>query len=158
MARYHDEEWGVAVADDNAHFERLTLEIFQAGLSWRMILHRRPAFRKAFARFSIARVARFGGREVRRLLNDAGIIRNRLKIEATIENACTFLRLKREHGSFVNFLNGLDHADQASVLALFKKTFRFMGPEIARSYLESVGKIRPRHEPTCWKATGPRRG
>ena len=100
MQRYHDEEWGVPVRDDRKQFEFLILEGAQAGLSWRTILHRREGYRRAYAGFHPQRVAAFGTREVRRLLADPGIIRNRLKIEASIRNARAFLEIQREFGSF----------------------------------------------------------
>lgn len=153
LARYHDEEWGIPIASDAAHLERLSLEIFQAGLSWRTILHKRAAFRKAFARFSLKKVAAFTGRDVRRLLGDAGIVRNRLKIEATIENAQRFIALSRGHGSFARWLEALP-PDLGALQAIFREEFRFMGPEIAKSYLESVGKVPIRHHPACWRASG----
>lgn len=100
MVRYHDEEWGVPVHDDRRQFEFLILEGAQAGLSWRTILHKRKAYRRAYAGFDPRRVAAFGPRDVRRLLADAGIVRNRLKIQASIRNAQAFLALQREFGSF----------------------------------------------------------
>jgi DNA-3-methyladenine glycosylase I len=96
---YHDEEWGRPVVDDDLLFERLALEGFQSGLSWLTILRKREAFREAFAGFEIARVARFGARDVRRLMADAGIVRNRRKIDATIQNARAAVRLQDEGGS-----------------------------------------------------------
>jgi DNA-3-methyladenine glycosylase I len=150
MARYHDEEWGVPVQRDAAHFERLSLEVFQAGLSWRTVLHKRPAFRKAFARFSPAKVAAFTNKDVRRLLNDSGIIRHRQKIEATIENAGRFMALSKAHRSFVRYLDSLP-SDLETLRFIFRKEFAFMGPKIAESYFESVGKIPLHHHPQCWK-------
>ena len=100
MQRYHDVEWGTPVHKDRKHFEFLILEGAQAGLSWRTILHRREGYRRAYAGFDPARVAAYGRREVRRLLGDAGIIRNRLKIEASIRNAGAFLDVQRAFGSF----------------------------------------------------------
>ncbi|HSY22745.1 MAG TPA: DNA-3-methyladenine glycosylase I, partial [Polyangiaceae bacterium] len=96
MARYHDEEWGVPAHDETHLFEMLTLEGAQAGLSWRTVLHKRDAYRKAFAGFDPARVARFGARDVARLMNDAGIVRNRLKIESTIANAKAILEVRKD--------------------------------------------------------------
>jgi DNA-3-methyladenine glycosylase I len=148
LARYHDEEWGVPVAGDAAHFERLSLEVFQAGLSWRTILYKRAAFRRAFARFSPGKVAAFTKEDIRRLLGDAGIVRNRMKIEATIENARRLLALSKAHGSFARWLDSLP-ADLKALQGIFRQEFRFMGPEIAKSYLESVGKVPIRHHPRC---------
>ena len=104
MQRYHDEEWGVPVHDDRKQFEFLVLEGAQAGLSWRTILHRREGYRRAYARFDPERVAHFGARDVRRLLADHGIIRNRLKIEWSIRNAQRFLKLQEEFGTFNGYI------------------------------------------------------
>jgi DNA-3-methyladenine glycosylase I len=100
MQRYHDEEWGVPVHDDRKHFEFLILEGAQAGLSWRTVLHKREAYRRAYARFDPQRVARFGPRDIRRLLADAGLIRNRLKIAWSVRNAGVFLGIQEAFGSF----------------------------------------------------------
>src|SRR5215813_13049234 len=102
--RYHDEEWGVPVHDDRTLFEFLTLEGAQAGLSWSTILAKRENYRRAFARFDPRKVARFGARDAKRLMGDAGIVRNRLKIESTIDNARAFLEVQREFGSFDAYL------------------------------------------------------
>ena len=100
LIEYHDKEWGVPLETDDELFERMTLEIFQAGLSWRLILQKRNALRDAFADFSIERVASFTAKDVERLLKDKGIIRNRLKIESTIENARRLKKIVGEYGSF----------------------------------------------------------
>src|SRR3989338_1452170 len=102
--KYHDEEWGVPVFDDRLIFEFLVLEAFQAGLSWRTVLYKRENFRKAFAGFDFKKVAQFTKRDRARLLKDAGIIRNRLKIEAAIVNARCFLEVRREFGSFSRYM------------------------------------------------------
>jgi len=151
LQQYHDDEWGVPVEDDTAFFERLVLEIFQAGLNWRLILYKREALRRAFAGFSIPQVASFGEKEIERLLNDKAIVRNRRKIEATIENARIFSQLIRDHGSFKNYLAQFDGDDEAGLFREFKKRFRFMGPKIAGSFLQSVGKISAPHDPGCWR-------
>ena len=151
MERYHDEEWGVPVSDNSAHFERLSLEVFQAGLSWRVILHKREAFRKGFARFSPDRVADFTERDICRLLSDAGIVRHRGKIEATIENARRFLVISKAYGRFVLYLNSLPR-DLEEMCQIFKKEFCFVGPKTAESYFECIGKIQPSHDWRCWKA------
>src|SRR5947208_2848724 len=101
--RYHDEEWGVPITDDRRLFEFLVLEGAQAGLSWITILRKREAYRRAFARFDPKKVARFGAADVRRLLGDAGIVRNRLKIESAITNAHAFLAVQKEFGSFAKY-------------------------------------------------------
>ena len=104
MIKYHDEEWGKPLHDDNKLFEFLVLESFQAGLSWRTVLHKRENFRKAFAGFDAKKVSKFDKKKVASLLKDAGIIRNRLKINAAIENAKTILALQKEFGSFKAWL------------------------------------------------------
>jgi len=100
MQRYHDKEWGVPIRDDRKQFEFLILEGAQAGLSWRTVLHKREAYRRAYAGFDPEKVARFGPRDLRRLVADAGIIRNRLKVEWSIKNARTFLEIREAFGSF----------------------------------------------------------
>src|SRR5688572_29196605 len=104
MSRYHDEEWGVPARDDRRHFEYLILDGFQAGLSWRTILHKRENFRRAFADFDPARVARFTAARVRRLLADPGIVRNRLKVAGAVRNAAAFLRVQEEFGAFNTYV------------------------------------------------------
>ncbi len=151
MTRYHDEEWGEPVEDDDALFERLTLEMFQAGLSWRTVLNKREAFRKAFDDFSLSHVADYREKDVQRLLNNKAIIRNRKKIEAAIQNAKIILELKKEHGSFAKYLASLDN-DEKTLSKEFKDRFSFMGPTIALSFFHSVGIVPARHEPDCWKA------
>jgi DNA-3-methyladenine glycosylase I len=101
---YHDKEWGVLLKDDQKIFEYLVLEAFQAGLSWRIVLHKRENFRKAFAGFDFKKVARFGSRDVARLAKDAGIVRNRAKIKAAIHNARLFIELRKEFGSFSKYM------------------------------------------------------
>lgn len=148
LIEYHDNEWGVRLQRDDELFERLTLEIFQAGLSWRLILQKREAFRKAFAHFSIERVASFGKKDVARLLNNEDIIRNRLKIESTIENAKRLKDIIAEHGSFANYIECLT-GDLDEINKKLKRTFRFMGPMIAECFLQSIGKLDGAHEPGC---------
>jgi len=104
MQRYHDREWGVPVRDDRKQFEFLMLEGAQAGLSWRTVLHKRAAYRRAYANFHAAQVARFGPRDIQRLLRDAGLIRNRLKIEWSIRNAGVFLDIQEAFGSFSAYI------------------------------------------------------
>ncbi len=145
---YHDEEWGRSLDDDDLLFERMTLEIFQAGLSWHLILRKREAFKEAFANFSIERVAAFTERDVERLLKDKGIIRNRLKIESTIENARRLRPLIEEHGSFARYIDGLS-GELEELTKEFKRVFRFMGPKIVGSFLLSIGKLEGAHEPGC---------
>ena len=104
MSAYHDREWGVPVHEDKTHFEFLILEAAQAGLSWLIVLRKREGYRKAFANFDFKKVAKFGETDVRRLMNDAGIIRNELKIRASIENAKRFLEVRKEFGTFDRYL------------------------------------------------------
>lgn len=161
LAAYHDEEWGVPVHDDRALFEHLSLDIFQAGLSWRLILHRREGFRRAFHGFDPARVARMGPGEVERLLQDPGIIRNRAKIEATIANARAALGLVEAFGSldayFWRFTEGrtlkgpparsweeLPTTSPESVAMakdLKVRGFRFVGPTICYAFMQAVGMV-----------------
>lgn len=148
LIEYHDMEWGIPIEGDDDLFERLTLEIFQAGLNWRLILQKRTAFRKAFSNFSIKRVAAYGEKDVARLLEDKGIIRNRLKIESTIENADRLIKIIGDHGSFAAYLENLT-GGQDELYKELKKRFRFMGPMIAESFLLSIGRIDGAHEPDC---------
>lgn len=146
---YHDEEYGFPIADDNALFERLVLEINQAGLSWLTILKKRDHFRAAFAGFDIDRVARFTTKRRERLLNDAGIIRNRLKINAAIENARRIRTLQKSHGSFAAWLDANHPRSKDEWVRLFKKTFIFTGGEITSSFLLSCGYLVGAHDETC---------
>lgn len=155
LRRYHDEEWGVPCHDDNALFERLILELFQAGLSWRTILAKREAFVRAFAGFDIDAVARFTDADVDRLLQDAGIVRNRAKIRAAIENARAAQRIVATHGSFDAWVWGQAGRTPADIAATYRRTFRFMGPTIVYSFLQSVGVVDD-HEPGCFRR-GPAR-
>lgn len=124
---YHDSEYGFPVADDRVLFERLCLEIFQAGLSWLIVLKKRPALNAAFDGFDPARVAGYDDGDVARLLADASIIRNRRKIAATIENAKRFKVLQVDHGSFSHWLAAHHPRDKADWVKLFRQTFVFMG-------------------------------
>ena len=140
MTAYHDEEWGTPTEEDDEYLERMLLEVFQAGLSWRTILHKRPAFRQAFHGFSVDTVASFGPDDVARLLGDASIVRHRGKINASIENARRFQQIRADHGSFHNYLAGWTTTPKPCDDEL-RKRFLFMGPKIAGSFLESVGRI-----------------
>ena len=146
---YHDHEYGFPVTDDDRLFERLVLEINQAGLSWLTILKKREHFRKAFDDFSIARVARFTEKRREKLLADPGIIRNRLKINAAIENAKRILALQKSHGSFAAWLAAHHPRTKDEWVKLFKKTFVFTGGEITGSFLLSTGYLRGAHEEWC---------
>jgi DNA-3-methyladenine glycosylase I len=173
MVAYHDEEWGAPVADDGALFERLSLEIFQAGLSWSLILRRRAGFCSAFDGFDPAAVAAFGPGDVDRLLVDAGIVRNRAKVEATIANARAVLELVSRAGSFAAWLAAElprpapvlpAAATMASIPSrteeairltreLQRHGFRFVGPTIVYSFMESVGLVDD-HVPGCFRYRG----
>lgn len=146
---YHDTEYGVPVHDDNILFERLVLEINQAGLSWTTILNKRPAFQAAYAQFNIAAVASFGEDDIKRLLNNAGIIRNRLKIQAAIHNARQIRRLQQESGSFKNWLDAHHPRDKAAWVRLFKQHFKFVGSEIVGEFLMSTGYLAGAHDADC---------
>ena len=146
---YHDGEYGFPSRDDTVLFERLVLEINQAGLSWLTILRKRQAFKAAYADFDVDRVAAFGARDVKRLLGDVGIIRNRLKIEAAIENAKRVQAIRQEHGSFAAWLDRHHPLPKSGWVKLFKETFRFTGGEIVGEFLMSLGYLRGAHVPSC---------
>ena len=146
---YHDREYGVPLRGDAEFFERLVLEINQAGLSWLTILKKRDAFREAFRRFDPDVVARFGARDRARLLADAGIIRNRLKVDAAIENAKVVRALRRTHGSFAGWLDAHHPLDKPEWVKLFRGTFRFTGGEIVGEFLMSTGYLPGAHRENC---------
>lgn len=169
MIAYHDEEWGVPVHDDRIHFEYLVLDAFQAGLSWAIILRKREAFRAAFDGFDPERVARYGKDEVERLLADAGIVRNRQKIESTIRNARAFLEVQEEAGSFDAFvwpfvdgttahnpwheMDGIPSKTEASEAlsrALARRGFGFVGPTICYAYMQAAGLVND-HLVSCFR-------
>jgi DNA-3-methyladenine glycosylase I len=139
---YSNTIWGNRVEDDNTLFEIMSLQVFQAGLNWKMVLDKRDGFRAAFAGWDIHAVAAMGPEVVEALTNDAGIIRNRLKIQATVKNARTIRDLQAKHGGFCtwfyNILPGSTYPDLRNEL---RKTFSFMGPEIARMWLMASGRI-----------------
>jgi DNA-3-methyladenine glycosylase I len=146
---YHDREYGFPLMRDAELFERLVLEINQAGLSWLTILKRREAFRRAYDGFDPEIVARYGARQTRRLLADAGIIRNRLKVEAAIANARTILSLGESHGGFHGWLAAHHPRPKAEWVKLFKQTFRFTGGEIVGEFLLSTGWLPGAHRESC---------
>ena len=167
--RYHDEEWGVPVHDDRRLFEFLILEGAQAGLSWITILKKRDNYRRAFAAFDPAAIARFGTRDGRRLLNDPGIVRNRLKIEAAIANARAFLDVQEREGSVERYLWSFTDSvpiqnrwrslkavpaetpeSQAMSRALKQRGFRFVGPTICYAFMQAVGMVND-HVVTCFR-------
>lgn len=147
--QYHDTEYGFPLTDDNALFERLMLEVNQAGLSWITILKKAENFRRAYENFEIAKVASYGQKDVNRLLSDAGIIRNRLKINAAVENARRIQALQKEHGSFKSWLDAHHPANLDGWAKLFKSTFVFTGGEIVREFLVSTGYLPGAHDPDC---------
>ena len=169
MIAYHDKEWGVPVHEDRLLFEFLSLEGAQAGLSWSTILNKRDAYREAFANFDPARVARFDRRRIERLLTNAGIVRNRLKIESAVSNARAFLEVQREHGSFDRFVWGfVDGAPRvnrwrrlgsvpartaqsdALSAALAQRGFRFVGSTICYAFMQATGLVND-HLVTCFR-------
>jgi len=179
---YHDEEWGVPVHDDRVLFEFLILEGAQAGLSWITILKKRENYRKAFAGFDAEKIARYGAREVQRLLTDEGIVRNRLKIAATIQNAKAFLKVREEFGSFEaylwNFVGGKPKQNRwrrmsdvpartaesdAMSRDLLGRGFKFVGSTICYAFMQATGMVNdhlvscPRHA-MCARCSRPRRG
>jgi DNA-3-methyladenine glycosylase I len=161
MAAYHDEEWGIPVHDDRQLFETLILDCFQAGLSWRIILNKRKNFRHAFSGFNANKIARFAEGDIERLLSDSGIVRNRLKIEATINNAQAFLEIQRTHGSFEHFLWSFTNfrtlrgpgalcweevptsspESDAMSKALKEHGFKFVGTTICYAFMQAVGMV-----------------
>lgn len=146
---HHDKVHGFAVNDDNELFARLVLEINQAGLSWLTILKKEENFRKAYHGFEIAIVASYDDKEKQRLLSDAGIIRNRLKIEAAIHNARVIIALKQEYGSFKSWLDHHHPKSRQEWTAIFKKTFRFTGGEIVNEFMMSTGYLPGAHIKEC---------
>ncbi len=146
---YHDEEYGFPVTDDNRLFERLVLEMNQAGLSWLTILKKKETFRKAYDGFDLDRVASYGDADRTRLLADPGIIRNRLKIDAAIHNAGRILEIRESHASFARWLESHHPRPKADWVRLFKKCFRFTGGEITGEFLTSIGYLPGAHDPNC---------
>jgi DNA-3-methyladenine glycosylase I len=171
MVRYHDEVWGMPEHDDRTLFEFLSLEAAQAGLSWRTILHKREAFNRAFEGFDPVRVAAYGATDVERMMGDAGIVRNRLKLQAIIHNAQRYLKVQREHGSFDSYLwgfgggkplprpgvltEGMVPATTPESDALSKDLkrlgFKFVGSTTVYAYMQSVGLVND-HVTGCFRA------
>ena len=164
---YHDEEWGVPLHDDNRLFEFLILEGAQAGLSWETILRKRDNYRKAFNRFNPAKVAKYDQEKIHQLLNNEGIIRNRLKINSAVTNAVAFLEVKKEFGSFDEyvwrFVNGKPlkrkagepiaaRTELSDALSkdLLKRGFKFVGSTICYSFMQAVGMVND-HDSTCFR-------
>lgn len=146
---YHDNHYGFPIHDDNELFGRLIMEINQAGLSWETILKKEEGFRKAYHNFNIKKVAAYTEKDRERLLNDVGIIRNRLKVNAAIENAKTILALQKEFGSFEKWLESHHPKTKEEWVKLFKKTFRFTGGEIVNEFLQSIGYLPGAHDEGC---------
>ena len=146
---YHDSEYGFPLAEEAALLERLAQEINQAGLSWTLILKRKDNFHVAFEGFEVDKVAAYREQEVARLLNDAGIIRNRLKVNAVIENARRIQGLRAEFGSFQGWLDAHHPLSLEDWTKLFKKTFVFTGGEIVREFLVSSGYLPGAHDHDC---------
>jgi len=146
---YHAKEYGFPIRDDSRLFERLVLEINQAGLSWLTILMKRENFRAAFDGFDVDRVAKYGARQRSRLLRDAGIIRNELKINAAIENARRIIALRANRGSFARWLDAHHPLPKEDWVKLFKKTFLFTGGEITGEFLISTGYLPGAHIQAC---------
>lgn len=173
---HHDNEWGVPVHDDRVHFEMITLEGAQAGLSWETILRKRDAYRKAFADFDPVRIARFTSARIERLMLDSGIVRNRLKIESTVANAKAFLAVQIECGSFDayvwRFVNGSPLTNRRRTMKdvpartpesdalsrdLSKRGFKFVGSTICYAYMQTVGMVDD-HLDDCFRKARTRKG
>ena len=149
LVQYHDKEYGFPIHEDNELFERLILEINQAGLSWSTILKKQDNFRTAFHNFDIKKVAEFNDADVERLLGDPGIIRNKLKVNAAITNAQVILRLQKEHGSFKNWLDHHHPKTKQEWVTLFKSNFKFTGGEIVGEFLMSTSYLPGAHTENC---------
>ena len=166
---YHDEEWGVPVYDDDTLFEFLILETFQAGLSWITILRKRENFRKAFDNFDYKKIASYNERKIETLLQDAGIIRNKLKINATISNAKAFMEIQDEFGSFsdyiwqftdgkpvknaiVNYKDAPANTELSTVISkdLKKRGFKFVGTTVVYAHMQATGMVND-HEVSCFR-------
>ncbi|MDN5481061.1 MAG: DNA-3-methyladenine glycosylase I, partial [Chryseobacterium sp.] len=146
---YHDNYYGFPIHDDNELFGRLILEINQAGLSWETVLKKEDSFRKAYHNFDIRAIAAYTEEDRERLMNDAGIIRNRLKVNAAIENAKTIIGLQKEFGSFEKWLEHHHPKPLQEWMKLFKKTFKFTGGEIVNEFLMSTGYLKGAHAESC---------
>jgi DNA-3-methyladenine glycosylase I len=148
---YHDNHYGFPIENDDELFERLMFEINQAGLNWILILKKQHDFRKAFDNYKIGKVAGYGEKDLLRLLNDKGIIRNRLKINAAIENAKIILKIRKEFGTFRKWLDNQaeENLSLEEWTKLFKKTFKFTGGEIVKEFLMSTGYLPGAHSPQC---------
>jgi DNA-3-methyladenine glycosylase I len=169
MIEYHDKEWGVPLHDDNKLFEFLVLDAFQAGLSWRTVLHKRKNFEKAFHKFNPKKISKYTEKDFERLMNDSGIIRNRLKIKGTIENAKRFLEVKKEFGSFDKYiwqfvgnkpiknyfenmkdLPSTSKESDAMSNDLRKRGFKFVGSTICYAFMQAAGMVND-HVVSCFR-------
>ena len=167
--QYHDTEWGVPVHDDYKHFEFLLLDAFQAGLSWNTILNKRENFRKAFDQFDFIKIASYGEKKIMELMTDSGIIRNQLKIRASVSNAQAFIKIRQEFGSFDayiwGFVKGKPHINEfqqpkeipakttvSDVMSkdLQKRGFRFVGSTICYAYMQAAGLVND-HLVSCYR-------
>jgi DNA-3-methyladenine glycosylase I len=146
---YHDHFYGFPIEEDDELFERLILEINQAGLSWSTILNKQQNFKKAYNNFNIKKVASYKEIDFERLMNDAGVIRNRLKINAAVENARTILNLQKEFGSFKKWLDHHHPKTKDEWVKIFKSTFKFTGGEIVNEFLMSTGYLPGAHIVSC---------
>ena len=146
---YHDAEYGFPVIDERALFERMALEIMQAGLSWEIVLKKRKGMNKAFDRFVVNKVAAYKSKDIKRLLADPNIIRNRLKIEAIITNAKTLQDIRKSHKGFAAWIAAHHPLTKPEWVKLFKKQFKFMGGEIVGEFLMSIGYLPNAHRATC---------
>src|SRR5688572_1606882 len=146
---YHDEEYGFPTDDDRVLFERLVLEINQAGLSWLLMLRKREGFRRAYDGFDIDKVAAYGEADRARLLADAGIVRNRLKVNAAIENARRLQDIRASHGSFARWIAAHHPRPKEDWIKLFRKSFKFMGGEVVGEFLMSIGHLPGAHADDC---------
>lgn len=146
---YHDNDYGFPVDEDNELFGRLILEINQAGLSWSTILKKAANFREAYSEYNIEQISNYGNEERTRLLADAGIIRNRLKVDAAIHNAKEVMKIKAEHGSFKNWLDTHKLLSLEDWTKLFKRHFKFTGGKIVEEFLMSTGYLKGAHEESC---------
>lgn len=147
--QYHDHQYGFVLRDDRELFGRLILEINQAGLSWTTILKKQENFRRAYDHFDIFKIAHYEEKDRERLLSDAGIIRNKLKVNAAIHNAQVILKLQEEFGSFYQWLLHHHPQEKAAWVKLFKKTFKFTGGEITGEFLMSTGFLPGAHQSDC---------
>lgn len=146
---YHDKHYGFPISSDNILFERLVFEINQAGLSWDLILKKQDNFREAFDFFDINKVALYDEEKIAELLQNPGIIRNKLKVNAAIHNANVILDIQKQHGSFKNWIEHHHPKTKEEWVKIFKKTFKFTGGEIVNEFLMSTGYLPGAHDPDC---------